>query len=113
MDVLYTHGSATAAEVLQHLPEPPSYSAVRAMLRILEEKGHVAHAHDGPRYVYRPTVARDAARRGALEHLIRTFFDGSPASAAAALLESADGRLDESDLERLSALIERTKREGR
>lgn len=113
MDVLYARGPATAAEVLDHLPEPPGYSAVRAMLRILEEKGHVKHEHDGPRYVYRPTLERDAARRGALEHLIRTFFDGSPASAAAALLESADGRLEDSDLERLSALIERTRREGR
>lgn len=113
MDVLYAHGHATAAEVMQRLPEPPSYSAVRAMLRILEEKGHVAHKQDGPRYVYRPIVARDAARRGALEHLIRTFFDGSPASAAAALLESADGQFEESDLERLSALIENTRREGR
>jgi predicted transcriptional regulator len=113
MDVLYAHGHATAAEVMQRLPEAPSYSAVRAMLRILEEKGHVAHVHDGPRYVYRPIVAREAARRGALEHLIRTFFDGSPASAAAALLESADGQLEEADLERLSDLIERSRREGR
>jgi predicted transcriptional regulator len=113
MDVLYSRGHATAAEVLEHLPQPPSYSAVRAMLRILEEKGHVAHEQDGPRYVYRPIVARAAARRGALEHLIRTFFDGSPASAAAALLESADGRFEEGELERLSDLIEKSKREGR
>jgi predicted transcriptional regulator len=113
MDVLYTRGHSTAAEVLERLPEPPSYSAVRAMLRILEEKGHVAHVHDGPRYVFHPIVAREAARRGALEHLIRTFFDGSPASAAAALLESADGRLEDADLERLSDLIEKTRREGR
>jgi predicted transcriptional regulator len=113
MDVLYANGPATTAEVLQRLPEPPSYSAVRALLRILEEKGHVTHEQDGPRYVYRPIVERDAARRGALEHLIRTFFDGSPASAAAALLESADGRLEDADLERLSRLIDETRKEGR
>lgn len=113
MDALYARGPATAAEVLERLPQPPSYSAVRAMLRILEEKGHVTHEHDGPRYVYRPIVARETARRGALEHLIRTFFDGSPASAAAALLESADGRFDDADVERLSELIEKTRREGR
>jgi predicted transcriptional regulator len=113
MDVLYANGPATTAEVLQRLPEPPSYSAVRALLRILEEKGHVTHDEDGPRYVYRPIVERDATRRGALEHLIRTFFDGSPASAAAALLESADGRLEDADLERLSRLIDETRKEGR
>jgi predicted transcriptional regulator len=113
MDVLYAQGQATAAEVLQRLPDPPSYSAVRAMLRILEEKGHVEHDHDGPRYVFRPIVERETARRGALEHLIRTFFDGSPGSAAAALLESADGRLEESDLQRLSDLIAKTRRDGR
>ena len=112
MDVLYARGRATAAEVMEHLPQAPSYSAVRAMLRILEEKGHVMHEHDGPRYVFRPTVAREAARRGAIDHLIRTFFDGSPASAAAALLESADDIPDE-DLERLSMLIEKSRREGR
>jgi predicted transcriptional regulator len=113
MDVLYALGSATAAEVLERLPEPPSYSAVRAMLRILEEKGHVTHEQDGPRYLYRPTVERETARRGALEHLISTFFDGSPASAAAALLETADGRIDDEGLRRLSQLIEKAKREGR
>ena len=112
MDVLYTRGRATAAEVMELLPQAPSYSAVRAMLRILEAKGHVAHEHDGPRYVFRPTVAREAARRGAIDHLIRTFFDGSPASAAAALLESAD-EIPEEDLERLSMLIEKSRREGR
>lgn len=113
MDVLYALRSATAAEVLERLPEPPSYSAVRAMLRILEEKGHVTHEQDGPRYLYRPTVERETARRGALEHLISTFFDGSPASAAAALLETADGRIDDEGLRRLSQLIEKAKREGR
>lgn len=113
MDVLYALGSATAAEVLERLPEPPSYSAVRAMLRILEEKGHVTHAQDGPRYIYKPTVERETARRGALEHLISTFFDGSPASAAAALLETADGRIDDDELGRLSQLIEKARSEGR
>src|SRR5207237_8701102 len=77
LDILYQRGRATAAEVLAALPEPPSYSAVRALLRILEEKGHVRHEQDGPRYIYLPTVARDNAQRSALRHILQTFFDGS------------------------------------
>ena len=113
MDVLYEAGRATAADVLEKMPDAPSYSAVRAMLRILEEKGHVRHEQDGPRYVYLPIVAREAASRSALEHLIRTFFEGSPASAAAALLEAADGRIADADLERLSEMIAKSRGEGR
>lgn len=113
MDVIYAMGQATAAEVHERLPEPPSYSAVRAMLRILEEKGHLRHEQDGPRYVYLPTIGRETASRTAIEHLIRTFFDGSPASAAAALLQAADGRIAEADLEALSRMIERARAEGR
>ena len=89
MDVLYQLGEATAAEVQERLPEPPSYSAVRAMLRILEDKGHVRHHEDGPRYIFTPTVARDAARRSAVTHLLKTFFDGSVTDAMAALLDGA------------------------
>src|SRR5687768_6458536 len=81
VDILYSNGRATAAEVQAALPDPPSYSAVRAMLRILEEKGHVRHEQDGPRYVYVPTLARDNAKRSALQHVLKTFFDGSAAQA--------------------------------
>ena len=112
MDVVYRFGKVTAAEVLAELPEPPSYSAVRAMLRLLEEKGHVRHEQDGPRYVYLPTVNRDRARRSAMRHLVRTFFDGSTEDAVAALLQSDAGMSDD-ELNRLARLIETAKKEGR
>jgi BlaI family transcriptional regulator, penicillinase repressor len=111
MDVVYARGRATAAEVVAALPDPPSYSAVRALLRILEQKGHLRHEADGPRYVFLPTVSRDRARRSALRNLVRTFFDGSPAQAAAALLDQAN--LNEADARRLSQLIEKAKKEWR
>ena len=113
MDVLYQLGEATAAEVQERLPEPPSYSAVRAMLRILEDKGHIAHHEDGPRYVYAPTVARDTARRSAVSHLLKTFFDGSVEQAMAALLDGAERKLSRDEIDRLSRLIEQRKREER
>ncbi len=114
MDVLYQLGEATAAEVQERLPEPPSYSAVRAMLRILEDKGHVRHHEDGPRYVYAPVVAREAARRSAVTHLLRTFFDGSVEQAMAALLDGADRRLSRDEIDRLERLIAQRRRdEGR
>lgn len=112
MDVIYRHGKVTAAEVLAELPEPPGYSAVRAMLRLLEEKGHIRHEQDGPRYVYTPTVNRDKARRSAMRHLVRTFFDGSTEDAVAALLQN-DAGISEDELERLSRLIDGAKKEGR
>src|SRR3954454_18922271 len=87
MDVIYRRGRATAAEVLEGLPDPPSYSAVRAMLRVLEEKGHLRHASQGPRYLFMPTVPREKARRSALKQLVQTFFDGSTEQAVAALLD--------------------------
>src|SRR4028119_1911435 len=93
MDVLFQLGEATAAEVQERLPDPPSYSAVRAMLRILEEKGHVTHHEDGPRYVFAPPVARDTERRSAVRHLLRTFFDGSVVEAMTALLDGTDRKL--------------------
>ena len=113
MDVLYQLGTATAADVQERLPEPPSYSAVRAMLRILEDKGHVRHHEDGPRYVYAPVVARDKARKSAVRHLLRTFFDGSVEQAMAALLDGADRALSREEIDRLSRLIDERKREGR
>jgi predicted transcriptional regulator len=111
MDVIYARGRATAAEVAAALPDPPSYSAVRALLRILEQKGHLKHQEEGPRYVFLPTVSRDRARRFALRNVVRTFFNGSPAQAAAALIDQAD--LSDDDMERLAALIDRARKEGR
>jgi predicted transcriptional regulator len=113
MDAVYRLGTASAAEVRSELPDPPSYSAVRAMLRLLEEKGLLTHEQDGLRYVYRPTVAREQARRSALRHLVQTFFGGSPAQAAAALLEMSDAKLSAEDRARLAKLVATAKTEGR
>ena len=113
MDYLHQQRSATAAEVQGGIADPPSYSAVRALLRILEQKGHVRHRSEGARYIYEPVQPRTAARRSALRHLVDTFFDGSAAEAAAALLSLPGDRLDPDDVERLSKLIEQAKREGR
>jgi predicted transcriptional regulator len=113
MEVIYVRGRATAAEVREDLPDPPSYSAVRAMLRILEDKGHIRHESDGPRYVYLPTVPREQARQTALKRLVHTFFGGSPESAVAALLALDDENLDEEALERLAERIDEARKEGR
>ena len=113
MDLLYRLGSATAAEVLEGIPDPPSYSAVRAMLRTLEEKGVVRHREEGPRYVYEPTVAREAARRSALTHVVQTFFDGSATQAVAALLDLEGRRLSRDEVDRLARLIDQSGKEGR
>jgi predicted transcriptional regulator len=111
LDILYAKGSATAAEVREGMAEAPSYSAVRALLRILEEKGHASHQAQGTRYVYVPSVPRERARNSALTRIVKTFFDGSAAQAAAALVDS--GSLSDEELERLSALIARARKEGR
>lgn len=111
MDIIYARGQATAAEVTAALADPPSYSAVRALLRILEQKGHLRHQEDGPRYVYLPTVSRDRARRSALRSLVKTFFDGSTAQAAATLLDQS--ALSHEDYDRLAALIEKARKENR
>jgi predicted transcriptional regulator len=113
MDVLYQRGSATVAEVLEGLPDPPSYSAVRATLRVLEDKGQVRHEQDGPRYVYLPAVAAEKARRAAVRHMLHTFFSGSVEQAVAALLQASDAELSAADLSRLAARIEQAKKEGR
>jgi BlaI family transcriptional regulator, penicillinase repressor len=112
IDILYTNGRATAAEVQAALPDPPSYSAVRAMLRILEEKGHVRHQQDGPRYVYVPTIARDNAQRSAMRHMLQTFFDGSAEQAISALLDDASTRMSDDELDRLARLIDQARRAG-
>lgn len=109
MDVLYRVEKATAAEVQAELPDPPSYSAVRALLRILEDKGHVKHAEDGPRYVFGPVVTRERARRSALRHMLQTFFDGSATQAAAALFEMTSKDLTDAELAQLRRLVDRAK----
>jgi BlaI family penicillinase repressor len=112
LDILYERGQASAAEVQAVLPEPPSYSAVRALLRILEEKGHVRHQQDGPRYVYLPTLARDNAKRSALRHVLKTFFDGSAEQAISALLDESSSRLSPAELDRLARLIDSARKSG-
>ncbi len=111
MEIVYELGRATAVEVREHLPDPPSYSAVRAMLRILEDKGHVVHEQDGPRYVFLPIVPHEEASETALRKLVRTFFAGSPEGAMAALLDLDGDRLDEDALQRLAEMIEEARRE--
>ena len=113
MDVIYRLGRVTVADVLENLVDPPGYSAVRAMLRILEEKGHVEHEEDGPRYVYLPTLPREEARASLLKHVVTTFFNGSTEQAVAALLESSDTRLTPAELKRLSRMIQQARRQGR
>ncbi len=113
MDIIYRKGRATAIEVQEALEDPPSYSAVRAALRILEEKGHLKHHKDGQRYVFQPTLERGRARRTALQHLVRTFFDGSAEELVATLLEVEKKELSEDELARLSRLIEQARQEGR
>ena len=113
MDVIYRSGRATAAEVLDQLADPPSYSAVRALLRVLEHKGHLRHEEDGPRYVFLPTVPRERALQSALRQLLHTFFDGSAEQAVAALLDLSSARLSDAELQRLSQLIADARKEGR
>jgi predicted transcriptional regulator len=113
MDILHRRGRATAHEVLDELAEPPSYSAVRTFLRLLEERGHVRHEQDGPRYVYMPTVTRREAQRSALSHLVETFFDGSIEAAVATLVESSKKKLSTEELDRIAVLVAKAKKEGR
>ena len=113
MDVIYREGQATATEVLSSIPDPPGYSAVRAMLRVLENKGHLRHVPDGNRYVYRPTPPRDRAGKPALENVLETFFDGSTEKAVAALIDISRAELSDEELDRLSQLIDNARAEGR
>ena len=112
MDIIYRRGQASAAEVLGEMEDPPSYSAVRAFLRILEEKGHLKHRKEGARYVYLPTQPRRQAARSALQRVLRTFFDGSTEKAVAALITMADADLSPAELDRLAELIREARKEG-
>ena len=113
MDVVYRLGRASVSDVREQLADPPSYSAVRGMLNLLEEKGQLTHEQDGLRYIYNPTAARAQLRRSALRHMVQTFFDGSPTSAVAALLEMAGSELSAADRARLGKMIAQAKTEGR
>ena len=113
MDALYTLGEATVGEVMDHIPDPPSYSAVRATLRVLEEKDHVKHKQDGPRYLYLPTVPRDKARSHALKHLVGTFFGGSVEQAVMALLSMPETKMSDDQLEKLAEQVRQAEEEGR
>ena len=113
MDVIYRRGRASAADVVADLDDPPSYSAVRALLRILEDKGHLRHESEGGKYVYTPTRPREHAGRSALRRVLQTFFDNSAEKAVAALLDLHDSELSRADLDRLAHLIEQARKEGR
>jgi predicted transcriptional regulator len=113
MDIIYKLGQASAAEVLENMPDPPSYSAVRAMLRLLEEKGYLKHDTDGQRYVFVPTLNREKARKSALQQMLQTFFDGSTEEAVATLLNMSRTGLSTDELDRLSNMIEEARKKGR
>jgi len=113
LDAIYARGRATAAEVLDDLPDPPSYSAVRALLVKLEKKGQVRHVQDGPRYVYEPVVPRRKAQSSALERLMRTFFEGSVSKTVAALLDRGAAELTGEELDELARMIDRARKGGR
>jgi BlaI family transcriptional regulator, penicillinase repressor len=113
MDLLFRKGRATAADVMNGIPDAPSYSAVRALLRILEQKGHVRHEEEGRAYVYMPLARRDAVRQTALSHLLKTFFDNSAEQAVAALLAIKGEKMSDAELDRMSHMIEQAKTEGR
>lgn len=112
MEIIYRRGTATAADVLADLPDPPTYTAVRGMLRLLESKGHLRHEHDGPRYVYHPTIDPSRVSMSAVRHLVRTFFDDSASSAVAAMVGMYEDHLSDEDLDELERLIERARSKG-
>jgi len=113
MDIVYEMKEASVLQVLERLPSPPSYSAVRALVRVLERKGHLTHRQDGPRYIYTPLLPLEKARRSALSHLMKTFFDGSTEDVVTALLDISEDSLSEDDYRRLLKLIEKARKEGR
>ena len=113
MDILYQRGKSSATEVREAMPDAPSYSAVRAMLRVLEDKGHVRHQAEGLKYVYLPTVTREKAKRSAVKHLLDTFFHDSPEQVVAALLDVSSTRMTREELDRMAEMIDKAKKEGR
>lgn len=113
MDIVYEMNEATVAQVLELIPDPPSYSTVRALLGVLEEKGHLIHKKQGPRYIYSPTIPREEARQNALKHVLKTFFDNSTEEVVAALLNISDEDLSEEEYKRLTKLIKKAQNEGR
>jgi predicted transcriptional regulator len=113
MDIVYRLGRASAQDVLENMADPPSYSAVRAQLRLLEERGHARHIEEGGRYVFLPAVPRGEARRKALAHLVSTFFDGSVEQAMLTLVESSRHKLSASELDRLAEIVEQARKEGK
>jgi predicted transcriptional regulator len=113
MDIVFQMGRASAAEVHERIPSPPGYSAIRATMRILEEKGLLKHDYDGKRYIYRPALGHSQARKTAVDHLLNTFFGGSTAGAVMALLETPGRDLTDEELDRMTVLIEKARKEGR
>jgi len=113
MDILYQRGKSSASEVRESMANAPSYSAVRAMLRVLEEKGHVKHQAEGLKYVYLPAVSLDKAKRSAMKHLVDTFFNDSPEQVVAALLDVSSTRLTRAELDRMADMIARARKEGK
>lgn len=113
MDIIYELDEATVTQVLEKIPNPPSYSTVRALLRVLEEKKHLSHKQEGPRYIFSPTLSREKARQNALKHLMKTFFDGSTEDVVAALLNISEDNLSELDYRRITELIKKARKEGR
>ena len=111
MEILYRNGKASAAEVQAAMPDGPGYSAVRALLRILEEKGHIRHEEKGGKYIYLPTVSRTFAKRSAMRRLVDTFFEGSVEKAVVAFLSPGSSKLGEEELRRLEQLVEKTRKE--
>lgn len=110
MDILYRRGQATAGEVLEDLPGAPTYSTVRAQLRVLEEKGHVQHEEVGLRYVYTPIVSRNAVKQSALRHIVDTFFEGSTHKVVAALLGGESANVSDEELDRITDLVDKARR---
>lgn len=113
MDIVYEMNEATVAQVLELIPDPPSYSTVRALLGVLEEKGHLIHKQQGPRYIYSPTIPREEARQNALKHVLKTFFDNSTEEVVAALLNISEEDLSKEEYKRLTKLIKKAQNEGR
>ena len=113
LEILYQRGKASASEVREAMEDAPSYSAVRTLLRVLEEKGHVRHRAEGMRYVYTPTLARDKVKRSAVKHVLNTYFRGSPEEIVAALLDVSSTRLTSEELDRMAEMIEKARKEGR